>query len=103
MFQKMFVDTVDIKVLILLIIGCVNFVFPFYHGILHFSQHWFKEKREAEQNLKVDYDEMRLRFSNEYDRCNPITKSEAVNDYFKFMVCKLSFNSKRNLESTLLL
>lgn len=38
-----------------------------------------------EQNYDVDYDDMRTKFMNEYDRANPITKDLAFNDYFNFI------------------
>lgn len=42
-----------------------------------------------EQNYTVDYDEIRIRFPNEFDRANPVTKEDALKEYFMFMQCRL--------------
>jgi hypothetical protein len=31
---------------------------------------------------------MRMRFSNEYDRANPITSEDATKEYLKWMECR---------------
>lgn len=48
----------------------------------------FKRKNKvhsAEQNYDSDYDELRTRFMNEYDRANPITKDLAFKEYMLFL------------------
>lgn len=74
----------------MLVLGIISIIYPFYLFFLNtFKDCCNKDARTQEQNYTVDYDEIRMRFSNEYDRANPITKEEALKDYFMFMQCRI--------------
>ena len=70
----------------MLVLGIISIIYPFYLLFLNtFKDCCNKAERTQEQNYTVDYDEFRIRFSNEFDRANPMTKEEALADYFNFM------------------
>ena len=76
---------------VMLVLGSISIIYPFYLLFLNtFKDCCNKDAKAQEQNYVVDYDEIRIRFTNEYDRANPLTKEAALKDYFQFMQCKLS-------------
>lgn len=44
-----------------------------------------KHSQMDEQHIDEDYDDMRTKFLNEYDRSNPVTKDQALAEYFQFI------------------
>ena len=42
-------------------------------------------KFRFEKNLDTPYEDLRFKFFSEYDRTNPLTKNEAIRDYYKSM------------------
>ena len=74
----------------MIVLGIISIFYPFYLLFLNtFKDCCNKHQRTQEQNYRIDYDEFRTRFSNEYDRANPITKEEGLKEYFNFMSCKV--------------
>ena len=41
--------------------------------------------QSLEQNYDEDYDQVKTKFMNEYDRANPITKDIALKEFFNFI------------------
>lgn len=74
----------------ILVLGIISIFYPLYLLLLNSFTSCFKGNKVTEQNYMVDYDDLRTRFSNEYDRANPLTKDEALAEYFNFMKCKLA-------------
>lgn len=67
------------------------FVISFLHLILGFH-YLYKEifhykDTEAQEN-KVTYDENRVTFFAEYDRCNPVTQAAATINFLKYLRSK---------------
>lgn len=62
-----------------------------------------KQVHSKEQNYEVDYDEIRTKFTNEYDRSNPVTKDQALKEYFNFIKSKFCWPDKSKDKSALLL
>ena len=67
------------------IMGVVCIVYPLYLFFMNTVKDCISTSNAREINMDVDYDQMRIRFLNEYDRANPVTKEEALQEYFKFM------------------
>ena len=79
----------------MLVLGIISIIYPFYLLFLNtFKDCCNKDAKLQEQNYTVDYDEMRIKFTNEYDRANPITKEDALKDYFMFMQSNLMLFSQ---------
>lgn len=97
-FQKMFTSHYDSKSTWILVAGIISIFCPLYLLLINTAAELFKEKRAREQNLRVDYDDIRMRFSTEYDRTNPITKDEALIEYFQFIRGSLDLISQTRRE-----
>lgn len=82
--------TVASQSVIILILGIISIFYPLYLLLLNSFKNCFTKGKVTEQNFLVDYDELRTRFPNEYDRANPLTKDEALTEYFNFMKCRIS-------------
>ena len=69
----------------------IFFGFSLFHWI--FGVHYLYVKifsfknNEADTN-KSSYNDERIKFLSEYDRCNPITQQVASREYFQFLKCK---------------
>lgn len=87
----MFRSTVETTATLVLVIGAISIFVPLYLLLLNTAKDCVKENKTQEQNYMVDYDDIRMRFTSEYDRSNPITKDSALKEYFQFMKCKLPF------------
>lgn len=88
-FDKILVGKVAGEHATILAVGIISIFYPLYLLFLNTFKDCFNKKNVTEINLTVDYDEMRVRFLNEYDRANPVTKEDAMAEYFKFMRGKL--------------
>jgi hypothetical protein len=88
-FDSLLRGTVATQSILILILGCISIFYPLYLLLLNSFQSCFKNAKTTEQNYMVDYDDLRMRFPNEYDRANPLTKDEALVEYFAFMKCRI--------------
>ena len=69
-------------------LGSFSIIYPFYLFFVDSLKGCCtnaKDRAKVEMNYNVDYDELRPKFPNEYDRANPITKEEALVEYFEFI------------------
>jgi ABC-type Na+ efflux pump permease subunit len=88
-FDSMLRGKIATQSIIILILGIISIFYPLYLLLLNSFKSCFKNTKITEQNYMVDYDELKTKFSNEYDRANPLTKDEALAEYFAFMKCSL--------------
>lgn len=97
-FDKMLRGKTEVQSVIILILGCISIVYPLYLLFLNSAKSCFEKPRQVtEQNYNVDYDELRIKFLNEYDRANPLTKAQALAEYFQFMKCRFWMTKQRLL------
>lgn len=59
-----------------------------------------EDKEFKEQNYDTDYDDLRTKYQNEYDRANPLTKELALIEYFKFIKSSISHKTKAKPQTT---
>jgi len=86
-FDKILTKSITIYSWSILSIGIFSVFVPLYlviYDLFVFCKRQNKVESK-EQNYDVDYDDMRTKFMNEYDRANPITKDLAFKDYFSFI------------------
>ena len=89
-FDRMLRSKVEGTSTAMLVLGIIGIIYPFYLLFLNtFKDCCNKQGQTQEQNYTIDYDDFRIRFSNEFDRANPITKDDALIDYFNFMKSSL--------------
>lgn len=69
-------------------------VFSILHLILgfhYFYKEWFHYKDGEANDNKVAYDDNRVTFFAEYDRCNPVTQAAATINFLKYLRSKFFF------------
>ena len=70
----------------------IFFGFSLFHWVFGIHYVYVKifsfHNNEADTN-KNSYNEERIKFLSEYDRCNPITQQVASREYFNFLKCKI--------------
>jgi hypothetical protein len=95
-FDKILGDRVSDYSWSILGIGIVSVFMPLYLPLFDVIQRCRKSNRvlAREQNYDEEYDDIRTKFSNEYDRSNPVTKDGALKDYFSFMRSKRRFTHR---------
>jgi len=84
-FDKLFRGKAETASWFIMIAGIISIFYPLYLVFLDTAKDCIKEDRTTEQNYNIDYNQMRMRFLNEYDRANPITKEDATKDYFQYL------------------
>lgn len=64
---------------------------PIHLLIYDLSSIFTKAKKQVhnEQNYDKDYDILRTKFVNEYDRLNPVTKKQAKEAYLKYIESRI--------------
>ena len=88
-------DNISKESLFLVIVGAISIFYPFYLFFLNTFKACFSKSDVAEQHMLIDYDDMRIRFLNEYDRTNPLTKEEALHEYFDFIKSKFYVKNRQ--------
>ncbi len=78
------------------VLGIISIFYPVYLFVENTAREWLccLIKDRAVVNYKDDYDDHRLKFENEYDRANPITKEQAREDYLEFIKSMFSLKYK---------
>lgn len=96
-FDKLIYDEIKAISLILFFIG-VGFMFlPIYTliGNLFKSLSCLASGEvKKEKNYRSDYNQFRTKFQTEYARANPITRNEAMKEYFQFLNRSLILTKK---------
>ncbi len=60
-------------------------------GIHYIYMKIFRYENSQAQTNKSSYNEQRINFITEYDRCNPMTQSEASKEYLLYLKSKIIF------------
>ena len=86
-FDKILNDEISRYSWSILGIGITSVVLPLYLFIYDLLTYCRRSNKvgSKEQNYEIDYEEIRTKFMNEYDRANPITKDQAMKDYLHYI------------------
>lgn len=71
--------------LMAIFLSALNFIIPSEK----INQILFKIEEDEDDEINMTYEMNKFNFAVEYDRCNPITKEEAIKAYFKQLNSKL--------------
>ena len=67
-------------------LGCIiGTCVHYFSGLHHIMKRIFKFKNKEHRENVLTYEESRLRFYSEYDRCNPITKAIASYEFIEYL------------------
>ena len=89
-FDKILTDDITNYSWSILAIGMISVFLPLYLLIYDLLGICRKANKvlSKEQNYDEDYDNIRTKFMNEYDRANPITKDQALKEYLHYMASR---------------
>lgn len=90
-FDKFNYDKLTIPSIVIFAIGGSSMLFPYYRifGACASKMDCYSgNKNVQEKNLDSEYKHFRTYFLTEYDRANPITSQEAMQDYMNFLMSK---------------
>ena len=89
-FDKILTDDITNYSWSILAIGMISVFLPLYLLIYDLLSICRKANKvlSKEQNYDEDYDNIRTKFMNEYDRANPITKDQALKEYLHYMASR---------------
>lgn len=99
-FDEMLRQKIHTNSYVILVVGIISMIFPLYLFFLNSTKECFRSSNKVEQNYNTDYDMIRSKFTNEYDRANPITKEQGQREYFEYMrqTCKNNAAELKNME-----
>ena len=90
-FDKFTYNRVTIPSVVIFAIGGSSMFFPYYRilgDLVSGFKCYNKFQDNEEQNIEGQYKNFRTKFFTEYDRSNPVTSEEAMNEYMNFLLSR---------------